>query len=125
VVSFASGSYRLILEKEPLEDRRGDSLAVDLVRPAFDALSNYLHFGHRTILERERWGRTREAPSTVASRTRHPDSRYVSDFLHRHMSLIVPRRTMVDGVLARCQVEEPLGVDRMSRAKTTIRFAAE
>jgi hypothetical protein len=115
----------LVFEKKPLEDRRRDSLTVHFVRPALDAHSELLHFGHRTILGRERWGRALEAPPTVASRTRHPNSLCVSGFLDRHMSLIVLGRTKVDGVVAGSHAAEARGADRMSRANTTMRCAAE
>src|SRR5690349_8125878 len=112
-------------QQQALEDRLGNGRGVHLVRPALNARLELLHFGHRTVLGRERWGAAREAPSTVASRARHPGSRYISDVQHRHMSLIVLRRTTVDGVVARCHAAAPRGADRMRRAKTTMRLAAE
>ena len=64
-------------------------------------------------------------PSSVASRTRHPDSRLVSGIQHRHVSGIVVRRTTVHGVIAPPHAAAPRGSERTSRANTTIRFAAE
>src|SRR3954447_16619102 len=108
--NYASGSLRLLLaSEEALEDRLGDSLAVDRVRPALDALSQLLHFVHRTVLGRERCGRALEASSTVASRTRHPSSRHVSGIQHRHVSPIVLARTMVHGVGAPRHAAAPRG----------------
>src|SRR3954453_15739714 len=115
----------LLVTEEALEDRLGDSFAVHRVRPALDALSQLLHFVHRTILGRERWRRTAEPFIPVASRTRHPDSRLISGFQHRHVSGIVVRRTTVHGALAPPHAAAPCGSERTSRANTTILFAAE
>src|SRR3954454_17707871 len=115
----------LLVTEEALEDRLGDSSAVHRVRSALDALSQLLHCVHRTILGRERWGRTGEPFTSVASRTRHPDSRHVSGIQHRHVSGIVVRRTTVHGVIAPPHAAAPRGSERTSRANTTILFAAE
>ena len=46
-------------------------------------------------------------------------------YQHRHVSGIVATRTIVDGVHALPHTVEPRGSERVSRANTTIRCAAE
>ena len=106
------------------EDRRGDSVAVDLVRPAHDALSQLFHFGQPTIRRRERLIGARSA---VHRREPDPSSGLASRIGIPAPSYEPHRPRADNGRWGRHRMSRrgARGVAPVSRANTTIRFAAE